>query len=135
MYCRQRISVSYKPHTGDYFQPSSSGDTIAISFEARQFPKLPSELVFAESVLKKIQLPPLAYGIVTVDKRVTCITNEVITSRHDCVFERYTCDLELPKKVAGCTLYTLYFSLYRKKTCPFYILYYTKKFHRLFRET
>jgi len=77
--------ISYKPHTGDNFQLSSSSETIALSFETRQFPKLPSEHVFAESVLKKMQLSSLAYGIVSVNKRVTYITSEVITSRHDCV--------------------------------------------------
>jgi len=49
------------------------------------------------------------------------------------VFEHYTCDLELPKKLAGWTLYTPYCSMYRKKTCSFYI-YCTKKSHRFFRE-
>jgi hypothetical protein len=50
------------------------------------------------------------------------------------VFERYTYDLDLPKKLAGCTLYTQYCSMYRKKTYPFYILYCTMKSHRLFRD-
>ena len=50
------------------------------------------------------------------------------------VFERYTCDLDLPKNLAGCTLYTQYCSVYRKKTCPFYKLYCAKKSHRLFGE-
>jgi len=50
------------------------------------------------------------------------------------VFERYTCNLDLNKKLAGCTLYTRYFSMYRKETCPFYILYCTKQSHRLFGE-
>ena len=36
------------------------GETITISFEARQFPNLPSELVFAESILIKIELSSLA---------------------------------------------------------------------------
>jgi len=43
--------------------------------------------------LEKIQLGSLAYGIVTVRGRVTCITNEVISSRHDSVFEVYFCEL------------------------------------------
>jgi len=81
-----------------------------------------------------MQILSLAYGIVCTNKRVTCITNEVLTSRHDCVFERYTCDLDLPKKLAGRTLYKRYCSMYLKKTCPFYILYCTNKSHRLFRE-
>jgi len=47
----------------------------------------------------------MAYGIVCINKRVICITNEVLTSKLDCVFERYTYDLDLAKKLAGCTLY------------------------------
>jgi len=110
-------------------------EIITSSFEAREFPNLPSQLVFAQSILTKIELSSLAYGIVNVNKRITYITNEILTSRHDCVFERYICHLDLPKKLAGCTLYTRYCSVYPKKTCPFYILHCTKKFHRLFRET
>jgi len=58
----------------------------------RLFPKLPSEVVFAESALSRIRLSSLTYGIVSIDRHVTCITNEVLASRHDCVFERYNCD-------------------------------------------
>jgi len=62
----KECSVSYKPHTGDYIHLSSSREKIVLSFEETQFPKLPPELVFAESVLKKIQLSSLAYGIVSI---------------------------------------------------------------------
>jgi hypothetical protein len=72
---------------------------------------------------------------VYINERVTYITNDVLTSKHDCVFERYTYDLDLPKKLTGFTLYTQYCSMYHKKTCPFYILYCTEKSHRLFRES
>jgi len=106
-------SVTYKPHRLGEFLLSSSGETIALTFEARQFPKPPSELIFAQSILKKICLSSVAFGIVCINKRVTYITNEVLTSKHDCVFERYTCDMELPKKLAGCSLYTRHCSMYR----------------------
>ena len=89
----------------------------------------------AENVLAKIQLSSLTYGIVNINKHITYITNEVLTSRHDWIFERYTCELDLPKKLAGCRLYTRYCSMYPKKTCPFYILYCTKQSHSLFGET
>ena len=46
------------------------------------------------------------------------------------VFERYTCDLDLPKNLGGCPLYTRYCSVYPKKTCPFYTLYCMKSSHR-----
>ena len=47
-------SVSYKPHRRSEILLSSSSEPIALSFEARHFPKLPSELIFAQSPLKKI---------------------------------------------------------------------------------
>ena len=38
-----------------------------------------------------------------------CIAGKVCTFKFptncDCVFERYTCEFGLPKKLAGCTLY------------------------------
>jgi hypothetical protein len=40
-----------------------------MSIEAWQLPKLPSELIFVQSVLKKIQLSSLSYGIVYINKR------------------------------------------------------------------
>ena len=101
-------SVTYKPHRRDEFRLSSSGETIALSFEAREFPKQPSELIFAQSLLKKICLSSLAFGIVCINKRVAYITNEVLTSRHDCVFESYTCDFELPKKAGWLQIVTRY---------------------------
>jgi len=52
------------------------------------------------------------------------ITKEVHTSENDCVFERYTCDLELPKELAGCTLYTRYCSMYRTKLSLLNVLLY-----------
>jgi hypothetical protein len=54
-------SVTYKPHRLGEFLLSSSGQTNALSFEARQFPKLPSELIYAQSILKKIYLSSLAF--------------------------------------------------------------------------
>jgi len=80
----------------EYFQLTFDDETVTISFEARQFPNLPLELIFAESVLANMQLSSLTYGIVNFNKHVTYITNEVLTSRHDCLFERYTCELDLP---------------------------------------
>ena len=131
-----KCSVSYTKHTEDTFHLSSSnGDSVIVSFEANLIhDELPSEIIFAQSVLKRIQFSSLAYGIVIVNKHITCITNEKITSKHDCVFERYTCDLDLPKKLGGFTLYTRYCSMYHKKTYPFYMLYCTNRSHSLFGE-
>ena len=98
------------------FQLTFGGETVKIYIEARQLPELPSELIFAQSVLKEIQLSSLAYGIVCINKHVTYITNKVLTSKPYCVFERYTYYSDLPKKLAAYTLYTQYSSMYRKKT-------------------
>jgi len=67
----------------EYFQLTLDDETVIISFEARQFPNLQSELIFEENVLAKIQLSSLTYGIVNINKHITYITNEVLTSRHD----------------------------------------------------
>ena len=57
---------------------------VVISFEARLIhDELPSKLMFAQNVLKGLQLSSLAYGILIVNKRITCITNEGTTSTHD----------------------------------------------------
>ena len=103
----------------EYFQLTFGDDTVTIWFEARQFQNLPPELIFSESVLAKIQLCSLAYGIVNFNKHVTYITNEVLTSRHTCVFGRNTCELDLPIKLAGCGLYTRYCSMYPKTLALF----------------
>jgi len=85
-------------------------------------------------MLNKIRLLSLAYGIVSVRKFVNYVTNKVLTSRHDCVLERYTCDLDMPKRLANCKLYTKYRSAHPCLKFPFNILYVTKKSHRIFWE-
>ena len=102
----KECSVTYETHTVIYFELSSINEKIALSFEARQFPKLPSELLIAQTVLKRMRLSSLAYGIVGIKKRVTYITNEVLTSRHDCVFDLFDIDLHLPKRLANFKLFT-----------------------------
>ena len=51
--------------------------------------ELPSELIFAYSIINRICLSCLTYGVVCINNRVTCDTNEVLNSKHDCVIERY----------------------------------------------
>jgi hypothetical protein len=76
---------------------SCGGEEIAISFEERILDgNLPSELTFAHGVLKNIRLSSLTYGILSANGRLTYITNEVLTSRHECVFERSPSDLIIP---------------------------------------
>jgi hypothetical protein len=62
------------------------------------------------TVCLKIRLSSLVYGIVSVRKRVTYITNQVLTSKHECVLDLFGCDLHLPKRLAKCKLYTQYCS-------------------------
>jgi len=50
------------------------GERISIWFEGRQFPKLPSELIFAQCA-KTLRLSSLVYGTVCIKKRVTSMTN------------------------------------------------------------
>jgi len=94
VYCRSRLM--YSLYTWCYFKLSSGGKSISASFETKTIHgRLPSSLIFAQSVLKKIHLSSLAYGIVSTNKRVTYITNEVLTSKQDYLFEVYTCNLHL----------------------------------------
>jgi len=51
--CDKECSVSYKSDSGRLFQISYQGESIFIYFETRLLPNLPSELMFAQSVLKK----------------------------------------------------------------------------------
>jgi len=74
----------------------------------KNIPKLPSEIIFAQIVFNKVQLGWLAYAIVTVKGRVTCITNDVTSSRHDCVFKVYLCEFDSPIRLANCKAHTQY---------------------------
>jgi len=115
-------------HTRDYFQLSSGWETIYITFIARIVrEKLPSALVFAHSVLGKIRLLTLAYGIVCVNNRVTYITNEVLTSKHDCLSDLFAYNLHAPKRLANCKLYTNYCSVHPYKKFPSGTFFCSKK--------
>jgi hypothetical protein len=77
--------------------------------------KLPSELAYAYSVQSKIRLSSLPYGIVTVNNSVTYITNEVLTSGHNCVSDLFAYNLHAPKQLANYNLYTNYCSAHPYK--------------------
>lgn len=49
--------------------------------------------------VKRLHLSSLAYGIVCINKYVTYITNQVLTSKHDYMFDF---DLHLPERLANC---------------------------------
>ena len=72
------------------------------------FGNFPSGRTFAHSVLNKIRLSHVPYFIVSVHKDVICVTNKVLTSRHECVLGRYTCDLDMPKRLANCKFHIKY---------------------------
>jgi hypothetical protein len=127
----EECSVSYKSHTGNYFRLSFQGVTICICFEERLFPKLPSELIFAQSVLKKIRLSCLTNGIVMVKGRVTFVTNEVKSSMHDCAYDVYFCGYDSPTVLADCKVYSQYCSLHPNNTCPHHKLYSSRKSFRV----
>jgi len=118
-----------------FFKLSYGVETVSVSFQKTLFPELPSEVVFADSVLSSTRLSSLTYGIVSIDRYVTCITNEVLASRHDCMFERYICVyLNLPKILTGCNSQTLRCSMYPKDPKLFWTLHCTKSSHHYSRE-
>jgi len=54
------------------FQLLSGCDTVEITFEARLIHgQLPSKQIFAQSVLRRMFLSSLAYGVVCIKKRLT----------------------------------------------------------------
>jgi len=80
----------------------TSGKEEVISLQSRFFGgKLPSELIFAQSVFKNVQLSSLAYGVVCINKRLTYITNDTFTSRHECIFNMCAFDLNTPRLLAN----------------------------------
>ena len=73
-----------KLFTEHLFQLTLGDDSVTIAIIAHKFQRLLSELIFTQCVLQTMRLSVLTYGIVLINKRVTCITNEVLTSKHDC---------------------------------------------------
>jgi len=120
-------SVCYLSDRGRLFQISYQGEEIFIYFETRLFPKFPSELMFDQSVLKDINLGCLAYGVVTVKAQVTCVTNEVIKSKHDCRFELYFCDYDTPVILPNCKLYTRNFPVHPDNSFSYQILHFSQE--------
>jgi hypothetical protein len=89
------------------FLLTSGCDTVLVSFEARLIPgRLPPRLILAQNVLRKLRLSSLANGVVYIKQRLTYITNEVLTSRHECKFDMIALDLDRRRCVANCKLYS-----------------------------
>jgi hypothetical protein len=77
------IEYDFKVVTEHCFQLTFGGETVTISIEARQFPKLLPQLIFAQCIKENtIDFSGLWYCV-----QQTCdIRNyEVLTSKHDCV--------------------------------------------------
>ena len=82
-----------------------------------------------------MRLLSLVYGVVCIKKRVTYITNQVLSSKHDCVCDLFDINLRLPKRLANCTSFTQSCS---KHPLHDYFstgtLYCTKRTHRKFKQ-
>lgn len=101
--------ISYKSHTEVNRRLSSASKTDAFLFGTWVIHgQLQSKLIFAQGLLQEISLSTLTFSIVSVNKSLTYITNEMLTSRHGCVYEKYTCDLAMPKRLASYKLYIKY---------------------------
>jgi hypothetical protein len=83
-------------------------------------------------VLKNIRLHSLAYGIVCVNRRITYLSNETLTSRHDCVSNLLAYDLNVPTRLANCKLRATYCVTRPYKRFVSGALFCTKKSHGWF---
>jgi hypothetical protein len=120
-------------HIGGRFLISYQEKVIKVWFEQRVVSgKLLSELTFAYNILGNIRLSSLAYGIVCVNKRVTYITNEVLTSRHDCLSHMYGNKLHAAKILANCKEYPIRCIKHPYRKWPVGTLFCSKRSHRLY---
>jgi hypothetical protein len=88
--------------------------------------------IICTQCVKNIRMLSLAYGMVCVNNPVTYITNEVLTLRHNCVSVLFACNLQTPKRLANCKLYTNYCSARPYKTFPSGTLFCSKKPHHMY---
>ena len=82
-----------------------------------------------------MRLSALMYGIVRINKRVTCITNEVLTSKHDFLCDLFAYELHLPQKLDNCKFFAK--SCSKQPRCDYFpggTLYCTKQSHRVFKQ-
>jgi len=66
-----------------------------------------------------MRLPPLAYGVLCIKKRLAYITNYVLTLRHECRFEVFALDLGRPRHLANCKLYNRFWHKHPRKNTYF----------------
>jgi len=100
--CVAGKECTFKLRSDNYFVLTSGKGEVIIEFQSRYFGgKLMSKLIFAQSVLKT-KLSSLAYGVVCINKRLTYITNETLTSKHECIFDPGVFNLNSPRRLANC---------------------------------
>jgi hypothetical protein len=81
-----------------------------------------------------MRLSTLAYGIVRIKKRLTYITNYVLTLKHESKFDIFALDLHRPRRLANCELYSRFCSKHPPKEDIFRnkILFCSKSSHNLY---
>jgi hypothetical protein len=124
-------SVPYHlSHMQITFVLTSGEEKVVITFESRFLDgKLPFKLLFTYAVKQNTFVVSDLWYCNT--NRVIYVTNEVLISQHDCVFEQCTNDLNIPKQLANCKLFTKFCKAHPYTKNCFGTLYCTKKSHRL----
>jgi len=72
---------------------------------------------------------------VLINKRLTYISNELLTYKHDCVFELFVYELHFPQQLAKCKLFAQICSKHHRR--DYYSsgnLYYTERSHRVLKQ-
>ena len=108
-------------------------DNIWLSFEEILiYGRLPPGVMFAQSALRRMRLSSLAFGVVCTKKSLTYITNDVLTSRHECKFDMFALYLDRLRRLANCKLYTRFCSRHPLiDIFPTGILFCSKRSHNL----
>jgi hypothetical protein len=119
--------------TGNNLLITYDKEIIFISFETRiVHTQLPSALTLPYNILTKMRIASLAYGIVSINRRVTFVTSEVLTARHDCVFDIFANKLHAPLQLVRCKAYNRYWTMRPSKRFLSGKMFCTKKSHRLY---
>jgi len=101
--CIAGTECTFKLRTNNYFVLTSGKEEVVISFQSRFFWwKTPVRTNICPKCLKNIKLSSVAYGVMCINKRLTYITNETLTPRHECVFHMRAFDLNVPRHLANC---------------------------------
>jgi hypothetical protein len=114
--CISGKKFNFKLYTENTFKLTFGCNTVKISFHERLIhEQLPHALVFALNSLRKLRISSLAYGIVCIKNRITCITNEVLTSKHECTFGKEGINLNTHRQLASCKLRSSFCMTYPHK--------------------